>query len=110
MPGIKVGGKKIDNIRYADDTGFIVKNLTDLQKLVETTNIESKRKALNLTKRKGQVMVISRKAAKNCNIIVGIAKLKRKDTFKYLGVVITQNSKNAVEISPRIAQAKETKN
>ena len=34
MPGLKIGGKIINNLRYADDTALIAENQKDLQNLL----------------------------------------------------------------------------
>ena len=38
LPGIKVGGQCINNIRYADDTVLIATSENDLQALVDIVN------------------------------------------------------------------------
>ena len=57
-PGIKVGGKNVNNLRYADDTVLIAENEKDLRIL----------KGLELNGKNTEVMVISRKAIATCNI------------------------------------------
>ena len=53
-------------------------------------------------------MVISQKANVTCNIYVKSKKLRQRETFRYLGTLITQDGRNGVEISSQIAQAKTT--
>ena len=43
MPGTKIGGRNISNLRYADDTVLIAENEQDLQKLVTTVVEDSKK-------------------------------------------------------------------
>ena len=44
MPGIKVGGYNMNNIRYADDTNLIADNENELQQM-DTVVRESEKKA-----------------------------------------------------------------
>ena len=62
MPGLKIGGKIINNLRYADDTALIAENQKDLQNLLNVVNSESRKKGLDLNSKKTEVMVISKKA------------------------------------------------
>ena len=44
MPGIKIGGYKMNNIRYADDTVLIVDDEKELQEMLDTVVRESEKK------------------------------------------------------------------
>ena len=98
-PGIKVGGKKVNNLRYADDTVLTAENVKDLQALLDIVERISLNKGLERNVKKTEVMVISRKAIATCNINVKGTKLRQRETFRYLGTLITQDGKNGVEIS-----------
>ena len=97
-PGIKVGGKNVNNLRYADDTVLIAENEKDLQALLDIIERESLKNGLELNGKKTEVMVISRKANATCNIYVKGTKLRQGETFRYLGTLITQDGRNGVEI------------
>ncbi|GFS15866.1 endonuclease-reverse transcriptase [Elysia marginata] len=105
-PGIRIGGRMINNLRYADDTVLIAENKEDLQKLIDIAATESKRMGLKLNSKKTEIMVISRRPNLNADLFVDGTKLKQRDSFKYLGTIITQDGKNHTEIQARIAQAK----
>ena len=45
-------------------------------------------------------MVISQKANATCYIYVKGTKLRQRETFRYLDMLITQDGRNGVEISP----------
>ncbi|GFN79417.1 RNA-directed DNA polymerase from mobile element jockey [Plakobranchus ocellatus] len=105
-PGIRIGGRIINNLRYADDTVLIAENKEDLQKLIDIAATESKRMGLELNNKKTEVMVISRKPNLNADLFVDGTKLKQRDSFRYLGTIITQDGKSHTEIKARIAQAK----
>ena len=106
MPGLKIGGKIINNLRYADDTALIAENQKDLQNLLNVVKNESRKKGLDLNSKKTEVMVISKKTTPECNIFVDGTKLKQKQSFKYLGTLITQDGRSHSEVNARIAQAK----
>ena len=100
-----VSGKNVNNLRYANDTVLIAENEKDLQALLDIIERDSLNKGLELNGKKTEVMVISRKAIATCNINVKGTQLRQRETFRYLGTRITQESRNGVEISSRIAQA-----
>ena len=52
MPGIKVGGYNMNNIRYADDTVLIADNENELQVMLDIVVRESEKKAYIWIKRK----------------------------------------------------------
>ena len=106
QPGIRVGGHNVNNLRYADDTVLISENEKDLE-LLNIVESKSKEKGLELNSKKTEVMVISRKEEPPLiNITINCIKLKQRDHFKYLGALISSDSRNNTEISARIAQAK----
>ncbi|GFO02086.1 endonuclease-reverse transcriptase [Plakobranchus ocellatus] len=106
-PGIKVGGQNINNLRYADDTVLIAENKEDLQKLPNIIEEESRKKGLELNRKKTEVMVISRKQeSPKCDIFINEVKLKQTEKFKYLGTIISNDGKTNREISARTTQAK----
>ena len=96
----------VNNLRYADDTVLIAENINDLQKLLDIVEKESKKKGLELNSKKTEVMVISRKSHPKCDIYMGETKLKQRESFKYLGTLITQDGRNNTEVKSRIVQAK----
>ena len=109
MPGIRVGGKIINNIRYANDTVLIADNEEDLQHLVNVLNEESNIMGLALNPKKTDTMVISKqKQIPTCHIYLDNATthLRQVDKFKYLGTWITPDGKCTTEVKTRIAQAK----
>ncbi|GFS25466.1 endonuclease-reverse transcriptase [Elysia marginata] len=107
-PGLKIGGRMINNLRYADDTVLVAENEEDLQNLLDIVVRGSKKMGLELNSKKTEVMVISRKEIPGCDTYVDGAKLKQRESFKYLGTLISQDGRNYTEINSRIAQAKAT--
>ena len=59
-PGIKIGGHKVSNMRYADDAVLIAENKEDLPQLLDITEEESRRKGYGLKSKNTEVMVVNR--------------------------------------------------
>ena len=107
MPGIKVGGYNMNNIRYADDTVLIADNENELQEMLDTVVRESEKKGLSVNKKKTEVMVISKKnCTPACNIVMNGTVLKQVHKFNYLGSLITSDGRCINEIKRRMALAK----
>ena len=58
--GIKIGGQKISNLRYADDTALCADNHEDICKLLNNNNEEGKLKNMKLNAEKTKVMYIGK--------------------------------------------------
>ena len=107
--GVKVGGRNINNLRYADDTVLIADSEQKLQTLLTTAMVKSEEKGLQLNTKKTECMVISKKAnVPTTNILCKGEKIKQVKNFKYLGYTITQDGKSETEIKKRISMAKDT--
>ena len=106
MPGLKIGGKTINNLRYGDVTLLIAENEKDLQNLLNIVKNESRKKSLDLNSKKTEVMIISKKDTPDCNIYVDSYKGKQLQSFKYLGTLITQDGRSHSEVNSRMSQAK----
>ena len=59
-----VGGRRISNLRYADDTAITAENENKLQTLAERVNEESKHFGMKMNIKKTTTMVISKKREK----------------------------------------------
>ena len=70
MPGLKIGGKIINNLRYADDTALIAENQKDLHNPIIVVKNGRRKMGLDMNSKKTEVMVISRKTTPECNIFV----------------------------------------
>ena len=57
--GIKVAGRNINNLRYADDTILMAESEEELKSLLMKVKEESKKPVLNLNIRKTKVMASS---------------------------------------------------
>ena len=58
--GIKIGGRNINNLRYADDTTLMAESEEELKSLLMKVKEESERTGLKLNIKKNKVMAFSR--------------------------------------------------
>ena len=102
--GIKIAGRNINNLRYADDTTLMAESEKDLKILLKKVKVESEKVGLKLNIQKTKIMAsrpitswkIMRKQWKQCQIIFGgapkslqtvITAMKLKDTYSLEGKV-----------------------
>lgn len=109
LDGIKVGGKNINNLRYADDTVLIAESDSALQTILNKVVEESRLKGLMLNLSKTEVMVISKKTQPpRFSISSEGESIRQISSFQYLGYTITQEGRCNKEIKKRIAIAKDS--
>lgn len=105
--GVRIQGRKIDMIRYADDIALIadseeelIETITTMKDILSTYNMK-----LNVNKTK--IMVITKEEAQSqINVTLDGDKIKNVRSFPYLGSRITQEGKASQEISSRIHLAR----
>ncbi|ELU10827.1 hypothetical protein CAPTEDRAFT_200271 [Capitella teleta] len=98
LPGTKVGGHNINNLRYADDTVLIGRSEADLLHLLDIVDRESKNVRLGLNVKKTVTMVTSKKTDKpTCNLKLKDSTLVQVEKFKYLGSTIDSDGRSALE-------------
>ena len=105
--GIKIGGKLIKDVRFADDQGMIAKNEKGLQKIMDGLNSTSTSYGMKINIKKTKVMKVS-KVKGEVNITINGKKIEQVGSFRYLGHTITEDGRCETEITCRIAQAKES--
>lgn len=105
--GIKVNGRPVNNIRYADDTVIIADNPGDLQLMLEAINTRGKLAGLKINGDKTKVMVISRDPVQPLNIRIDNKRIETVSQFKYLGSLVNDRWDPQMEIKSRIEQAKQ---
>ena len=102
--GIKIQGKTLNNLRFADDIVLMADSEEDLQTLVTLVHTQSKKFGLTINKEKTEVQIIN-KVSHPMTIFIGSDQLKQVQTFTYLGGVITENSTSTEDIKRRIGLA-----
>ncbi|GFN87735.1 hypothetical protein PoB_001424100 [Plakobranchus ocellatus] len=92
ISGLKINGKNLKNLRYADDTVLIAESGKQLQKLLDTVVLESERMGLSFNVKETECMVISKKSSNpKCNLVSKGEKIKQVTKFKYLGYLVPDN-------------------
>ena len=59
--GVSVGGKRLSNLRYADDTALMAESETELQRIVDRVNEVGKEFGMKINVKKTKTMVVNRK-------------------------------------------------
>lgn len=104
--GFVIGGKRISNLRYADDTVLLTTSVDDMKALLHRLEIESKELGLAVNKQKTKLMVVDR-AGKLTDAHECIQGIDKVDNFIYLGAQINSDGSSVPEIKRRIAMAKD---
>ena len=104
---IKVGGKTITNLRYADDVVLIAGSIDELQSLVNKVNEASTQAGLHLNTSKTKVMKIltNRATDENCVQMNG-ENIENVVNYVYLGSMFTNNHDDSKEIRRRLCIAR----
>jgi hypothetical protein len=100
--GVKIGGRKINNLRYADDTTLLAENKDDMVQLIKRVKISSEKAGLKLNIKKTRVMSIGEQG----NILVDGEEIRTVTSYKFLGALITNNGYIHDEIKKRITLGK----
>lgn len=106
--GIKVNGKPINNIRYADDTAILANNLEDLQNMLDRIVEVGVQFGLRINIAKTKMMIISRQEFGNINLTINGEAIERVSRFKYLGATLNEKWDCDEEVKTRIGIAKAT--
>lgn len=104
--GIKVNGRFINNLRYADDTVIIANSPDGLQKLIDAITTEGETLGLKINTEKTKTMVVSKRPNLQCNVSIYNKQIENVIKFKYLGSWITKDLDPEVEIRSRIEHAR----
>lgn len=105
--GIKVGGYRINNLRYADDTVLLAENEEDLQKIVDIINTSGKEYNMKMNAKKTKTMVISKRGdPTQIKIRVDGTEIEQVQKFIYLGHKVTEDARTEEEIKRRIGIAR----
>jgi len=97
--GIRIGGRRISNLRYSDDIILIATSVEELQELVNRLNTASKKYDLLINAEKAKVMVTGKNS---CDILIDNQKIEVVGTFPYLGSLITTEADCVTDIRARL--------
>ena len=105
--GVKIGGRTINNLRYADDTVLLAETKEDLQCILNEVNKVGKSYGMRMNAAKTKTMVITRKeATPQIKLDIDGAMIEQVQHFKYLGQTISDDGKCDAEITKRIEIAR----
>ena len=108
--GLRIGGRNITNLRYADDTGLIASNVTTSKRMLYRVDAAGEAKGLGLNAPKTKYMHIKGKDSQpdeHNTIKVKGTQLEKVDHFKYLGSIKSSDGTCLQDIKTRIAMAKQ---
>ena len=104
--GTSINGRRINNLRYADDIALIAKSAEELQELLSIVNNTSKEFGLQINAKKTKVMTIGQER-KEAKIKCEGKTIEQVEHFKYLGTIITETADCSKEIRARLGQGRE---
>lgn len=108
--GVKVGGRLVKDVRFADDQGVAADNNAGLQRLMNGIQEEADRYGMRVNVKKTKTMVISKEGSKEVKIDLEGHRVEQVRRFKYLGSIISEDARCSDEVKCRIAMAKEAFN
>ena len=107
LEGMRIGGRNINNIRYADDTVLVADSPEKLQLLINALEVAGLEKGIKINFGKTKTMGITKKRQR---LVVDVSLQQRRieqvDKFTYLGSSITEDVECGTEIIKRIGIAK----
>jgi len=105
--GIKIGGKLLKDVRFADDQGMVADSEIGLQRLMDGLGSAAHQYDMKINVKKTKVMRVSRKGEGDVNIFIEGKQVEQVKKFKYLGSIITDDGRCEEEIKARISNAKD---
>uniref|UniRef100_A0A914X6Y4 Reverse transcriptase domain-containing protein n=1 Tax=Plectus sambesii TaxID=2011161 RepID=A0A914X6Y4_9BILA len=99
--GVKIGGRNINNLRYADDTTLLAENERDLEYLVRRVKEENERMGLYLNVKKTKVMTTASNGT--VRITIDNKDFELVQDFLFLGSKIDRGGDSGPEVKQRIA-------
>jgi len=97
--GIKVGGRTINNVRYADDTTILTEDREDMRKLLKKLKEESVKAGLMLNLKKTKIMTTGPLK----EFILEGTEMDIINSYTFLGRIITRDGYEHKEINRRLS-------
>lgn len=98
--GVLISGKKINNLRYADDITLVAKDENEMTEILERVANESQALGLEINMEKTKLMIIDRNNTMQIRNLQN--RFEVRDNFIYLGALITNKGGCEEEIRRRI--------
>jgi hypothetical protein len=99
--GVKIGGRNINNLRYADDTTLLAETVDGIKDLIIKVKEESEKMGLYLNIKKTKILTTAANGA--VKITINNEEIECVQKFIFLGSVIDRSGKCSTEIKRRIA-------
>ena len=106
--GITIGGRKFNNLRYADDTTLLCESKENLMELLTRIQHLSKEKGLQLNTRKTKIGVVDKNRTDDHKFILNGEELEELNSFVYLGFLISTEVSCMPEVNRRLCMARST--
>ena len=103
--GLSIGGYKLSNLRYADDTTLVVTSALELEELLLIVKAKSEALGLRLNVSKTKIMIVGSDGNED-PIVVDGTEVEHVTQFNFLGSLITTSSGCSTELRRRMAMAK----
>jgi len=104
--GIKVGGRQINNLRYADDTTLLTTTDESINDMAAKLVNESKTSNMLFNAKKTKIIVAGRQNTR-VNLQIDGKQIEQVKQFKFLGSMKTASDDCTTEVRRRICLAKE---
>ena len=108
--GIRIGGRNLTNLRYADDTTLLADNITSSRRIIHKVDTAGRKSGLKLKAKKTKILHIKGRDSQSeeyTNVEVDGFILEKVTQFKYLGSVKTNDGSCMQDIKARISMAKQ---
>jgi Reverse transcriptase (RNA-dependent DNA polymerase) len=97
--GLNVNGKKLSNLRFADDLTLISESKQELVEMIEELKIESEKVGLFMNWKKTKIMTNDGTST----FAVDGRNVEKVEKFKFLGTMLSFKDREQIEISARIS-------
>ena len=105
--GVSVRGKRLSDLRYADDTAHMAESETELQRILNRVKEIGKEFGINMNVNKTKTMVVSKKdVIPQAQMHIHGQLIEQVLRFTYLGQLITEEGKCEEEIKRLKGQAR----
>ena len=101
---ISIGGRTINNLRFADDIDLMGGSNRELQELTKRLEDRAGAHGMEVSTEKSKVLVNSTTNT-HAEIYMNGQQLEEVDAFKYLGATLTKDGRSTTEIKIRMATA-----
>ena len=103
--GLSIGGYKLSNLRYADDTILVATSALELEELLLIVKAKSEALGLRLNVSKTKIMIVGSDGNED-PIVVDGTEVEHVTQFNFLGSLITTSSGCSTELRRRMAMTK----